>query len=109
MEEYIGRNALLKEIADLKKSPWYNDDYGFGTKQARQEGVSIVEDLCIKQAPAAEVKEVVHAKWEWFDIWEGDAFAPWQMLRCSNCLESEGARENAEFCSNCGAIMDLTD
>lgn len=62
MEEYIGRNALLKDIASLKKSPWYNDDYGFGTKQARQEGVSIVENLCIKQAPAADVVEVVRCK-----------------------------------------------
>lgn len=62
MEEYIGRNALLQEIANLKKSPWYNDDYGFGTKQARHDGVVVVEDLCIKQAPAADVVEVVRCK-----------------------------------------------
>ena len=62
MEEYIGRNALLQEIANLKKSPWYNDDYGFGTKQARHDGVAIVEDLCIKQAPTADVVEVVRCK-----------------------------------------------
>lgn len=102
MEEYIERNVLLKEIATLKKSPWYNDDYGFGTKQARQEGVSIVEDLCIKQAPTADVKEVVHAKWIWKELYGEVGY----MLCCSNCLESEGARENAKFCSNCGAIMD---
>ena len=102
MEEYIERNVLLKEIATLKKSPWYNDYYGFGTKQARQEGVSIVEDLCIKQAPTADVKEVVHAKWIWKELYGEVGY----MLCCSNCLESEGARENAKFCSNCGAIMD---
>lgn len=51
---------------------------------------------------------VVHAKWEWFDAWDGnDTFGEWKMLRCSNCLGSEGARENAKFCSECGAIMDL--
>ena len=54
-----------------------------------------------------EVREVIHAKWEWFDAWEGDdTFGEWKMLRCSNCLGSEGARENAKFCSECGAIMD---
>ena len=55
MEEYIERNALLKEIDDLKKSPWYNDDYGFGTKQAKHEGVYVVEDLCIKEAPTIKI------------------------------------------------------
>ena len=35
MAEYIEREALLKEVDNLKKSPWYNDDYGFG--QGRQD------------------------------------------------------------------------
>lgn len=49
-----------------------------------------------------------HAKWEWFDAWEGDdTFGKCMQLRCSACLETEGARENAKFCPNCGAIMDL--
>ena len=57
-----------------------------------------------------EYVKVVHAKWEWFDAWEGDdTFNEWKMLRCSNCLETEGARENAKFCPNCGATMDLKD
>ena len=62
MAEYIEREALLKEIDDLKKSPWYNDDYGFGTKQARHDGVHCVVDLCIRQAPAADVVEVVRCR-----------------------------------------------
>ena len=63
----------------------------------------------VKGKSKSDVKEVIHAKWEWFDAWEGDdTFGDWKMLRCSHCLESEGARENARFCSNCGAIMDLT-
>lgn len=62
MAEYIEREALLKEVDDLKKSPWYNDDYGFGTRQARHEGVDCVVDLCIKQAPTADVVEVVRCK-----------------------------------------------
>lgn len=62
MEEYIERNALLKEVNDLKKSPWYNDDYGSGTLQARHEGVSVVEDLCIKQAPVENVIKVTRCR-----------------------------------------------
>jgi hypothetical protein len=59
MAEYINKQELLKEIDDLKKSPWYNDSYGFGLQQARHDGVNVVVDLCIKQAPAADVVEVV--------------------------------------------------
>ena len=59
---YIDADAVLQEVEKLKKSPWYNDDYGFGTKQARQDGVGVVVDLCIKQAPTADVVEVVRCK-----------------------------------------------
>lgn len=57
LKEYIERNALLKDVEELKKSPWYNDDCGFGTKQARHEAVSIVVDLCIKKAPVVYAEE----------------------------------------------------
>lgn len=47
-------------------------------------------------------KECVHhAKWIWKDF--GDLHFT---LCCSECLETEGARENANYCPNCGAIMD---
>ena len=62
MAAYIEREAVLKEVEELKKSPWYNDDFGFGTKQARHDGVTCVVDLCIKQAPLADVVEVVRCK-----------------------------------------------
>lgn len=76
----------------------------------------VLDDLCVTDSvwsalndiPAADVKKVIHAKWEWHDVWDvNDGFGSWMMLCCSNCLESEGARENAEYCPNCGAIMDL--
>ena len=57
VKEYIEKNALLKDIEELKKSPWYNDDYGFETKQVRHEAVSIVVDLCIKKAPVVYTEE----------------------------------------------------
>ena len=59
MPEYIEREELLKEVDDLKKSPWYNDDYGNGTRQARHDGVDCVVSLCIKQAPSCDVVKVV--------------------------------------------------
>ena len=62
MAEYIEREAVLKEVEELKKSPWYNDDFGFGTKQARHDGVACVVDLCIKQVPVADVVEAVRCK-----------------------------------------------
>ena len=62
MAEYIARDALLKEVDDLKKSPWYNDDFGNGIRLARHDGVDCVVNLCIKQVPAADVVEVVRCR-----------------------------------------------
>lgn len=59
---YIELEELLKDINDLKKSSWYNDDYGFGTRQARHDGVAVVVDLCIKQALIADAVKVVRCK-----------------------------------------------
>ena len=49
-----------------------------------------------------EVAPVVHAKWIWKDFMYNGVYS----LCCSECLETEGARETATYCSNCGAIMD---
>lgn len=98
---YIKRNDALKILGKLSREPYYQhqwEDYYVGIAEATGE---------IASMSSAAVKEVVHAKWEWYDAWEGDNdFNSWKVLRCSNCLESEGARENAKYCSNCGAIMD---
>lgn len=96
MKEYIELDEAVKELCGVI---------------APTPSESHIIDKCIDKLdnmPTADVVEVVHAKWEWFDAWEGDdTLDDWKMLRCSNCFESEGARENAKFCSNCGAIMDL--
>ena len=95
MNEYIKRDVAINFVE--KYTPNFD---GETTMQCVR--------TALENAPAADVKEVVHAKWEWFDAWEGDdAFGKWMTLRCSHCLETEGARENAKYCSNCGAIMDL--
>lgn len=49
-----------------------------------------------------EYEPVVHAHWEWKDL-HGDGLLT---LCCSNCLGTDGARETAKFCPECGAHMD---
>lgn len=51
----IDADALLHEIGDLKKSPWFNDDSYPGSHAVRKEAVEIVEDLCIKDAPTVDI------------------------------------------------------
>ena len=45
---------------------------------------------------------VGHAHWQWFEF-EGDN---WKTLCCSNCYDTRGARESANYCSACGFKMD---
>lgn len=40
------RLVLIKDIEELKKSPWYNNKEGFFY---RKEAIEIVVDLCIKK------------------------------------------------------------
>lgn len=55
--DLISRTDLLKDIADLKKSPWFNDGkniedlFRHNSYVARKEAIQIVEDLCIKKLP----------------------------------------------------------
>ena len=48
----IDADALLEGIAELKRSPWYENYSG---RFFRKEAVEIVEDLCIKKAPTVDV------------------------------------------------------
>lgn len=40
-------------------------------------------------------------RWIWSELYDNN----WRTLCCSNCFETEGARENAKYCPNCGAYM----
>ena len=51
MSDLIDREHLLSEIAKLKESPWFKENY-LGSKLVRKEAIEIVEDLCIKEEPA---------------------------------------------------------
>ena len=94
MKEYIDREAIMEDINDLKQSPWYNDDTGFGTKQARQDGVKCVVELIINPAPIEDVAEVRHGEWINHNTY----------VECSLC----GAMpyNHSTYCPECGAKMD---
>ena len=59
MDDYIKREDVLSDIAELKKSPWYAQTYGHAD---RVEAIDIVTKLCVKAQPAADVVEVVRCK-----------------------------------------------
>ena len=61
MSDLIDREHLLSEIAELKKSPWFNEDY-LGSKLVRKEAIEIVEDLCIKKEPGIATDDFI-IKW----------------------------------------------
>lgn len=47
----IDADEVLKDIDDLRKSPWYNDKRGNGFEYLIHEAVDMVQDLCILDAP----------------------------------------------------------
>ena len=51
--DLIERSALLKDLEDLKKSPWYNIDNPF-IQQGMRECMDMIETQCIKKAPAVD-------------------------------------------------------
>lgn len=54
----IDADELLKGIAELKQSPWYEN---FSGRFFRKEAVEIIEDLCIKKAPTVDA--VTYEEW----------------------------------------------
>ena len=63
----------------------------------------IVSKEEIDKIPTVDAVKVVHGQWVWRDLW-GDGSLT---LCCSACLGTDGARETAHYCSECGAKMDL--
>lgn len=92
MKEYIERDSF------------YNIESLLMTDIVQENPVAknILEQVLfdIKEVPAADVKEVVHAKWIWKDF-NYDRFHGFYTLCCSECFGTEGARENANYCPEC--------
>lgn len=54
MPRPIDADAVLYEIHELKKSPWYNGVDGNYERLIRADAVGVITDLCIKQAPTLD-------------------------------------------------------
>ena len=103
MTRYTDVDALMKDFdgIDLTKCVKY------GNKDAEQQHLSYSTMMMyeiastIDDAPAADVVEVVHARWEERPVNVG---TPTTSLFCTNCNSPNRLRTN--FCYNCGAKMD---
>ncbi len=100
MKEYIERNDLIRELEDdlANDINMYNSHID---KEIRDDKIYFACDV-LASAPAADVREVKHAKWI------GKPIAGYSTVRCSNCKSV--FRENRgrwKYCPECGANMDL--
>ena len=97
MKEYIERETVLERLAKVDMDTYY------GFTAAVQFGVNHAIQ-CIKEAPAADVAEVRHGRWE---------MAPCNGvydMRCSACGFCPGIRFfSSNYCPDCGARMDKED
>lgn len=59
--------------------------------------------LRVKDAPAADVVEVRHGRWEWYDLTISFHYIN-RGYRCSVCGHKEDDEPN--YCPHCGAKMD---
>lgn len=84
----------------IEKAYWHGERPDVGNPFA--EGVEAVDMSDIDNAPTIYAEPVRHGRWEWKDF-HGDGSLT---LCCSECLETEGAREISNYCHNCGAKMD---
>lgn len=97
-EDAISRQAVLDGIADLKKSPWFNDDIT-AAKIIRKEAVEIVEALCVKLLPSVK-QEPKTGRWVVTDD---------DLVYCSECEDSYYPRPidaSWYYCPHCGAKME---
>jgi hypothetical protein len=92
-KEYIERGALIAEMDSDAPENWTNSD----TEIQEEWDYHRYRDMILAQ-PAADVVEVVHARWE-----KTHDDPRVNKYRCTNC-KAEKMRDN--YCPNCGAKMD---
>lgn len=109
MDTYIKRQALITHVKDLPT--WWADDGGaYGHAMRYPEGMFNCEDIIssIENAPAEDVKPVIHARW--IDVQDGEKTEG--LWRCSVCGNEVfypywAPQEWGDyFCSQCGSKMD---
>ena len=101
MKEYIERETVLERLAKVDMDTYY------GFTAAVQFGVNHAIQ-CIKEAPAADVAEVRHGRWEpgnpicpvcgenKFKDLDADVWADWQPKFCPNCGARMGKEDEHE-------------
>lgn len=94
MTEYIEREAISEEIRKFYYKNPPNFSYGEGFDRGLDRAQRAILD-----APAADVAEVVHAKWIPFH-----SEAAGDIQYCSACDIGFDAR--MDYCPHCGARMD---
>ena len=100
MDEYIEREALLKDISE---TVLFSVRGGAELPTPEMRGSNKVIDR-IKSAPTADVVEVRHG--EWLDC-HSIAFTE-ECSVCGRCVDLDyfGRRNRYNYCPNCGAKMD---
>lgn len=92
MAEYIEREAILKHTTSVEVGAFSEWD--------------VVKVEHIKNAPAADVVEVVHASWVWGKVCGSKGYC------CTNCgagfvgENAEWIAKEHDYCPKCGAKMD---
>ena len=62
MTRLIDADALKEGIAELKRSPWYNNETIPSIHAGIKEAVEVVELLCIDKAPTVDAVPVIRCK-----------------------------------------------
>lgn len=99
MTDYISREALKEEVRRLS-THYLNEWDTLGVLAS------------VDRIPAADVRPVVHGKWEETEMscWDGDI--AWVCSVCGEpwtLIDGTPAENNMNFCPNCGAQMSDRD
>ena len=106
MSEYIGRKALVHHlencIDEVNNTNGYTEDFKTCLR-------------LVKNQPAADVEEVNHGKWEWFEEKHGTPIDGYDYdwgWHCSNCkaelsddYDDPDTPPKMRYCPHCGAKM----
>lgn len=96
-EEYIGREALIKEIGDI-----------LNTAPMTYAGGLALALNSVRSAPAADVQPVRHGRWQITEAYPHNVYCSECHARCAQthwAVWEDGSLPRA-FCPNCGAVMD---
>ena len=103
----IDAEYLLSEIAELKKSPWYNTFITREELKARAEAIEIIEDLCIKNVEKELATNRPKGKWKYEFLCPPVSCSSSTRVTCTRCGYSRQRidGEILKYCPNCGEEM----